>query len=258
MEKLAFVKCEDHEVPMNIVYPDEPKEKYPCMLLVHGFLSCKNGDGFMLKLISEALAASGIVAARIDLVSMGENLYSRENYGLQVMLKETRASFEYLQSLPEIDENRVGLMGHSLGGRVVFLSSNLPSRLLVSLNGAINVDENLPMKYSQEDFDRLGYTINRTSDGRVELLYPRFFEEMKTTLSRDIYDYRNPVMVCVGTGDPTLDPNVSYNFINNCNMDNVEHIFIEGANHTFHAKTRDYTLLNQLIDRLVPWIADRI
>ncbi|MBO4538083.1 MAG: hypothetical protein J5694_04350, partial [Erysipelotrichaceae bacterium] len=135
---------------------------------------------------------------------------------------------------------------------------NLPSRLLVSLNGAINVDENLPMKYSQEDFDRLGYTINRTSDGRVELLYPRFFEEMKTTLSRDIYDYRNPIMVCEGTGDPTLDPNVSYNFINNCNMDNVEHIFIEGANHTFHAKTRDYTLLNQLIDRLVPWIADRI
>lgn len=258
MEKLAFVKCEDHEVPMNLVYPDEKKESYPCMLLVHGFLSCKNGDGFMLKLISEALARKGIVAARIDLCSMGENLYSRTNYGMKVLLKETKASFEYLQNLPEIDADRVGLLGHSLGGRTVFLSSKLPSRLLVSLNGAINVDQQLPMKYNQQDFDTLGYTINHTSDGRVELLYPRFYEELKETLSSDIYEYRNPIMVCVGTGDPTLDPNVSYNFINNCHMDNVEHIYIEGANHTFHAKTRDYTLLNQLIDQLVPWIERNI
>ena len=30
-EKLVFVKCDDHEVPMNIDYPDEVKSSYPCM-----------------------------------------------------------------------------------------------------------------------------------------------------------------------------------------------------------------------------------
>lgn len=257
-EKLVFVKCDDHEVPMNIDYPDEVKSSYPCMLLVHGFMSRKNGDGHMLGRISEALATNGIVAARIDLASMGENLYSREYYGMKTLVKETNASFQYLQSLPDIDENRVGLMGHSLGGRVVFTCSTLPAKLIVSLNGAVNTDENMPMKYNQEDFDKLGYNIYHSSDGRVELIFPRFYQEITETVNSNIRNFKNPIMVCIAAADPTLDPNIGYRFVQNCGMKNVESIIIENANHTFNAKTGDYTKLNELISKLVPWIKSRI
>lgn len=88
-EELRFLKCIDHEVPIEIDIPDSG-DKFPAMLLVHGFMSSRNNDNHMLARISKKIVEAGIVAARIDLCSMGENLYSRENYVMKVMKKKSR------------------------------------------------------------------------------------------------------------------------------------------------------------------------
>lgn len=257
-ERLAFVACGDHEVPMHIDFPDGDARGLPCVLQIHGYLSRKNGDGHMLGKISEALAAAGVACARIDLASMGENLCSRERYGMRAFMRETEASFAYLQALPEVDPDRVGLMGHSLGGRVVFTCSYLPAKLIVSLNGAVNTNVVPSMAYDQAMFDERGYNVVRTSDGRVELIYPRFYQEVRETVNDNIHSFKNPVMVCIAAADPTLDPSIGFDFVKNCGMSNVESIVIQGANHTFNAKTGDYAKLNELISRLVPWVVEHI
>lgn len=256
-EELHFVKCIDHEVPMQIDMQDKNK-KHPAILLIHGFMSSKNLDGHMLAKISRALVDHGIVAARIDLASMGENIYPRTKYGLRVMIDEVKASFKYMQKLKYIDPDRIGLLGHSLGGRLAFSCSTLPAKLIISLNGAINTEEMMSPGYNKLEMKELGYTIIHTSDGRVELLYPRFYSDMKETLNDNIKDFKNPILVCVAANDPTLDPNVGYNFIKNCHMPNVDSIIIQGANHTFNAKTGDYTKLNELIQKMMPWIDKNI
>ena len=98
-EELRFLNCIDHEVPIQVDIPNEG-EKFPAVLMIHGFMSSRNNDNHMLARISKKIVEAGIVAARIDLCSMGENLYSRENYGMKVMTDEVKASFKYLQSLP--------------------------------------------------------------------------------------------------------------------------------------------------------------
>ena len=241
MEKRIFVKCEDHDIPMVIVYPDDGTEgPYPAISMLHGFMAYKEGDGYMFRKAAEEFRKNGIASARIDFCSMGENRYSRENYGMSVLLKETETAFRYLQEDPMIDESRIGILGHSLGGRVTFLSSKLPSKCLITLNGAVNVYERMenmfPKSYQAEEGEE--FTVLSTSDGRKELLYPRFFEENSKYVSKDIFSYTNPILVCVGADDPTLDPKVSYDFVENCNMDNVDQLVIQEANHTFNAKTR--------------------
>lgn len=255
IEKRIFVPCDDHDIPMVIAYPNE-EGQFPCMLLLHGFMAYKEGDGYLFAKTAQELAKSNIASARIDFCSMGENRYSRVHYGTEICLKETKYAFEFLQKDSHIISNRIGILGHSMGGRITFLSSNLPSKCLVTFNGAVNVSDSNGMKMKEEvlkDMDEKGYSIIHTSDGRSELLFPKFIEDCQIH-SNDIYKYQNPILVCVGANDPTLDPNVSYDFVKNCNMDNVEMIVIDQANHTFNAKTGDYTKVYELLEKVVLWL----
>jgi uncharacterized protein len=47
IEERLFVPCKDHDIPMVLCVP-QAEGSYPCMLLLHGFLSYKEGDGYLL------------------------------------------------------------------------------------------------------------------------------------------------------------------------------------------------------------------
>ena len=53
IEKRIFVSCDDHDIPMVITYPSE-EGQFPCMLLLHGYMSYKEGDGYLFTRISES------------------------------------------------------------------------------------------------------------------------------------------------------------------------------------------------------------
>lgn len=95
------------------------------------------------------------------------------------MIAEVKASFKYLQSLLEIAENRVGLLGHSLGGRLAFTCSTLRAKVVIALIGAINTAEPIEVDYDKEQLNKMGDSIIRTADGRVELLYSGFEKDIK-------------------------------------------------------------------------------
>lgn len=258
-EKRIFIKCEDHDIPMVIAYPDTDGP-YSCVLLLHGFMAYKEGDGYLFTKTAIRFAEAGIASARIDFCSMGENRYSRVHYGTEICIKEAKTAFEFLQNEEDIISDRIGILGHSMGGRITFLSSELPSKCLISFNGAVKVDHPGALKLSSIDSDEMnekGYTIVHTSDGRSELLFPKFVEDLKI-YSDAIYRYTNPILICVGADDPTLNPNTSYDFVKNCNMNNVDMIVIEGANHTFNAKTGDYTKVHELLDKVIPWLQENL
>lgn len=259
IEKSVFVRCENHDIPMIIAYPDG-QGPFPCILILHGFMSWKQGDGYMYIKAAEEFAKAGIATARIDFCSMGENRYSRVHYGTEICVTEAKASFEYLQTDPKIIPDRIGIMGHSMGGRITFLSSELPSKCLITLNGAVNVTKPGELKIKGIDMDemeRLGHAIVHTSDGRSELLFPKFVEDLQIH-SDAIYQYKNPILVCIGADDPTLDPQIGYDFVEHCGMDNVEMLVIEKANHTFNAKTGDYTKVYELYDKVIAWLKEHL
>lgn len=259
LEKRLFIPCDDHDIPMVIARPDG-EGPFPCMLLLHGFMSYKEGDGYLFTKTAEKLAEAGIASARIDFCSMGENRYSRVHYGTKICIKEAKVAFEYLQTNEHILHDRIGILGHSMGGRITFLSSELPSKCLVTLNGAVNVAKRGAMKLTglnTQEMEARGYTVYHTSDGRSELLFSKFIEDLQIH-SDAIYNYANPILVCVGADDPTVDPQVSYSFVENCGMNNVDLLVIEKANHTFNAKTKDYTKVYELLSKMIPWLKEHL
>lgn len=94
---------------------------YPAVVLLSGMLQDTRdapAGGFRtFKVLSDSLAALGIAVLRYDDrgigLSQGRNTWE---LGLEDHAAEAIAALAWLRQLPEIDRNRVGLLGHSYGG----------------------------------------------------------------------------------------------------------------------------------------------
>ena len=245
IEERLFVPCKDHDIPMVLCVP-QAEGSYPCMLLLHGFLSYKEGDGYLLAKCAQALAKAGIASARIDFCSMGENRSSRNHYGTKIMLEETKTIYQFLQKDKRFISDRIGLLGHSFGGRIALLSTGLNPKCIVTLNGALKIQDQEGFKFSKN-----GHTIVKTSDGRYELVFETFLNELDVDLG-PAFEYEGNTLVCVGDKDVTVEASLSYQIIDMLKKATL--IEIHEADHTFLAKTGNYAKVNELLEQVVAWL----
>lgn len=149
MKNILFNSRENYTVSANLIHPEEKAEKYPAILFVCGH----NEYGRLCDIYQTAarqLAARGFVVLLIDPVSQGE----RHQYpgrrlmgacnehnilGKQLLLTgdwfgnwrvyDGIRGVDLLLSLPEVDPERIGIMGTSGGGTMTTLMSAVDDRL---------------------------------------------------------------------------------------------------------------------------------
>ncbi len=256
METTEYLQFENYDIPMIISIPDMDKPNYPCLIMLHGFMAYKEGDGFLFRVMARRFAKQGIATIRFDFCSMGESRGSREKYGLEQMLNETEEVYRFASAYAKIDSSKIGLMGHSLGGRAAVLCTQLNPICIVTLNGALDESmEGLQKQWKKDECLKYGHAIMKTSEGNPQLLYPKFFNDLNAYHIADTMNhYRGSVLICIGKDDPTVDPQVSINFYNKMDKNRCQMLTIDNANHTFNAKTRSYEKVNELIDDMLPWL----
>jgi len=255
MEQNISIKTNEYNIPGILEIPEIKQDKYPAVLFLHGFIAYKQGDGFLFEKLAKVLSKAGIASLRIDCCSCGENRRNRNQYGLCTIKKEAEEAFNYLKNLDIIDENKVGIIGHSLGGKIAIKSANLNPWLVITLGGHL-ADESLNTnpEYISEDKDGKKFLIVYCSDGRSEVIYDSFYKQEKEFYKIEYDSLTCPVLLCVGKKDFTVDQAMSVNYYNNLNNDNKKLLYIEDANHTFNAKTGDYTKVYELADKIVDWV----
>ena len=143
VEKFVFHNGVDSEVPGYIAIPDQPGKRLPAILTMHGHSSSKeNMFGYepTSQYVSDLLAKRGYVVLGIDNYFNGErkgkgpagdsevmargsdqelslfklNLWlGRTLWGM--MLRDEQIALDYLASRPEVDPNRIGAQGMSMG-----------------------------------------------------------------------------------------------------------------------------------------------
>ena len=244
------IKNDNYQIPGTYVYPDDMNKKVPCMLLLHGFLSSKNGDGELLVKVAEGLASKAVASLRIDFCSCGENIRDRKYYNIDNLIIETKKAYEEIKNNKLIDTSRIGILGHSLGGLVSFKVADLNPKCIITLNGAMK--SNLYEHYlSIKDEFKEGYYIMPQSDGRNEKLYESFYK--CDNLTNNIYPkYDGKKLMCIGESDPRILPSWQHEYAKSINADVIS---IADANHTFNAKTGDYTKVNELIEAINNWLS---
>lgn len=108
------------EIPATVVWPQGVAHP-PLVLLCHGFTGDRSGDGHF-GAVAQQLACRGIASIAVDFAGNGESTESFDHYTLATMEADLQAALRYMESSHQIDRNKLGMVGHSMGGRVVSLN----------------------------------------------------------------------------------------------------------------------------------------
>jgi dienelactone hydrolase len=116
---LSIPGTRQNAIPAILTIPrGSPDEKYPVVLLAHGHGGSKSESGGF-DLLARVLAEKGIASLRMDFPGCGD---STEDFSvanrLTYMIDDVNACKAYLESVPEVDTSRLGLLGYSMGGRI--------------------------------------------------------------------------------------------------------------------------------------------
>lgn len=129
--------------------PEKQAEKNPAVLIIQGTGKIdRNGkvskklDLRLYRQLAEFLSSLGIVSLRYDKRGVGE---SEGNYlatGLWDLIDDARAAVQYLKTVPEVDPDKVMVLGHSEGAFIgTAIAAREPLAGLILLAGAV---ETLP------------------------------------------------------------------------------------------------------------------
>ena len=139
---ISFKVAENEYLPVYLYIPNgkEPNRKYPAMLALHptGDLGKKiiDGEGKANRAYAKELAHRGYVVISPDYPSFGD----LDNYDFQndrYLSGTMKGIFNHircvdlLQSMPEVNSEHIGVIGHSLGGHNALFAAAFDTRLKV-------------------------------------------------------------------------------------------------------------------------------
>ena len=138
-------------VPATLLIPAMPQPA-PAALLLHGFSSSKER---MVQSVGRALLDRGVASLAVDLPFHGERDGSGEEIpyrnplalvaAWKTAVREARAAIEWLRLQPEVDAERIAVVGYSLGGFLALMTAAEESSVrVVALAAAGDLPDTTP------------------------------------------------------------------------------------------------------------------
>jgi uncharacterized protein len=107
--------------------PDGTSGKRPALVSCHGFGGSSNGAGHPS--LARALEKAGYVVLRFDFRGCGDSGGERGRVICMEEVEDVRNAIGVLESHPDVDRERIGLIGASLGGAVVIYTAATDQRV---------------------------------------------------------------------------------------------------------------------------------
>ncbi len=249
-------------IPATIVTPKgQAGERFPLAAYAHGFGGSRDENG-AIPLLAEALAQKGIASIRLDFAGCGESRESAERSALSDMVHDLLACVDHATAHCPVDPLRLGLIGNSMGGRVVLEALKVPGRSFRSVallapaaetgiavglfGGSAAYEAALALAEQNGHYD---YTSIFGAEMRLS---PKWFLEMRDLV---LYDERarfdGAMRVIVAEDDDVLLPAIGKHCAAHYGADIVT---ISGGGHTFGF----YTGQDAIRDRAIAAVTEHM
>ncbi|MBP3037897.1 alpha/beta fold hydrolase [Bacillaceae bacterium Marseille-Q3522] len=130
MENQVLIRWNEINLAATVCYPPQQAEKYPVLLICHGFIGSRIGvDRLFVKTARDLTKLQNCLVIRFDYAGCGE---SEGKYGdnyFADFISQTKAVLEFALSLEKADSGNVTVIGHSLGGAVALLTAARDPRI---------------------------------------------------------------------------------------------------------------------------------
>lgn len=202
----------------EVLIPDNyEKEQLPLVTIAHGFRG--NMDSAGGNYLAENLAENGIAAVRVDFshYTSKDGGEQTGQYTVKTMAEDQVNAVNYMLERYNIDGDRIGLYGRSLGGRTAMIMANenaggfdYKGMALVAPAGTADaftyyIGGEDVWKNKRSIAKRDGYAMHQ----KVKLT-PEFFSSIDDyDPSQNGYKFRKPVLVIYNTEDYVVLPKTS-------------------------------------------------
>jgi dipeptidyl aminopeptidase/acylaminoacyl peptidase len=109
-----------------------PRERRAALLVLHGFGS--NKDGGVALAVARLLTGWGYVALRFDMRGCGESEGQRGRVICLEQVEDTRNALSFLASRPDVDAERIGVIGNSFGAAVAVYTAGVDPRVAACIS----------------------------------------------------------------------------------------------------------------------------
>src|SRR5712691_8261739 len=109
-----------------------PRERQPAWLVLHGFGS--NKDGGVSLVVARMLADLGYVTLRFDFRGCGESEGPRGRVICLEQVEDTKNALSFLATRPDVDPERIGLIGNSFGAAVAVYTAGVDPRVAACIS----------------------------------------------------------------------------------------------------------------------------
>lgn len=231
IEEELYAPNGDKNIYGIMTRPDDGQEKYPVIIMSHGFAGSSNDQ----KSYAEDFAKQGYACIRIDFYGGGRTSKSGGNMdemSVKTEATDLNAVMDMVKGLDYVDPDRLFLFGASQGG---FVSTMVAAERPDEVKGLILL---FPAYALQDDcWERHGSIENVPE---TELVMNNTLSALYSldAMSFDIYDvmggYTGPVLLLHGDKDTLVKP--SYSERANEVFENSELYIVKGADHGFNGK----------------------
>lgn len=217
-EKIVFRGVQGFLVPAYFQLPADRKAPFPCVLLLHGWSGSKENwwddDNYISGgKVRKALLAAGFAVFALDAQCHGDriaqndfapvNHYSdpkaivpgRKGYFSQPdiymqTVRDYRRAIDYLETRPEIDSKRIGVVGYSMGGHQTFLLTGVEPRIKAAVAVSAPAEKSKWSPVAPQNFidgigDRPFLTIIGRSDELCSLGHAQALQKMIKSPTKD-------------------------------------------------------------------------
>lgn len=215
--------------------PEIKKDKYPAIILVHGFGVDKHEKG-MFDELAELLAKNEFITFRFDFSGRGESEGDYSKQSITKMKSELTTILNYVTQDKQVDSPRIGLVAQSFGTPVTI--ALIPKVQAIVLTGSIsNVYEQQINSFKKRGtYNPTGVSMKRKSNGQPIQMGPQFWVELqKYNLINNIKEIKCPILFIHGSEDDKVPLSEMENYYNNANEPKKKYI-LEGANHDLKPK----------------------
>lgn len=234
----------------GMLHVPEGDGPHPAVALLHGFTGTRIESHRLFVKTARAMADRGLIALRFDFRGSGESEGDFVEMTVEGEISDARQALNYLETRPEIDSSRLGLLGLSLGGVVAACLAGEDRR--VKTLGLWATPELKQFAHSDTVSTGMNWESLREKgwmDWGGNRVGRGFFEGAQTLNPYDsLKKYEGLVLLVHGTRDVTV-PIASGRSYAIALGDRAEVHWIEGADHTFSK----YEWERQVIQLTTDW-----
>lgn len=251
----------------QIVIPaDYQQQKYPLVTLSHGFRGNMNSAGG--NYLAESLAGAGIATIRMDFARCADDAGKEQinQYTADTMVSDQISCIQYMLDHYNVDPDRIGLYGRSLGGRVAMTMANeemggwdFKALALVAPAGNANA-----LQYymgGQEKWTAM--KLKAIAEGSVVhqnvILTPEFFTSIEDYVPSETGSkFHHPVLVIYNTEDYVVLPQTSLECAESYEDVKITEITSSKSPHGCEMGFRSSDIKDQLIQEITIFFKEKL